>query len=182
VNEFEVLRALAEKYEYHREIVTQAPDNPEMFIVTIANRFNVVTRRMTFIGAADLIVCYGRHNELFDEFHPDSAKINEQASIIRDLRSKIARLEIHEADTIVKQQEHINGLLEVNKRKDAQISALLLSLQGARNVIQRTFDAIARDLVIQSTHRARNAVYRIVARDLWNWQNTPHEDMDDIPF
>jgi len=182
MTKLEILQALADEYEYHREIVSQASDNPDMFIVTVGNRFAVITRRVTFIGAADLIVCHGRHDVLFDEYHPDSAKISEQASIIREQNHVIARHEKNNIDVAIRHQEHIQGLLDVSKRKDAQVSALLLSLQGARNLLGEVFSAITRDLVIDNTHRGRNELYRSIARLIDGWLSQSHEDMDDIPF
>lgn len=84
-------------------------------------------------------------------------------------------------DELIAEKEVLQSVVN---RQAGTIASFTLSLQGARSIIEHAFSAIARDLVLDSTHRARNELYRAIARILDNWLCQAHDtsDMDDIPF
>src|SRR5688572_23820458 len=86
-------------------------------------------------------------------------------AIIAALTKRIDEL----TDDRESEYKKVEKLAEVIKRQDMVIRSLELSLQGAKNILENAFQAIARDLVISGTHRERNALYRSIARIMDNW-------------
>jgi len=89
---------------------------------------------------------------------------------------------VNQDDKVKELTDKLEKQAEIIRKQQVSISALKLSLQGARNIVERAFNTIAQDLVVLGTHRERNAIYRIIARSLHQWLQHAHEDMDDIPF
>jgi len=73
---------------------------------------------------------------------------------------------------------------EIIRNQSTKIEALKRSVAWARECMERWFSDIARDLLLQRTHRDRNELYRGIARGMDSWCNVPHEQagMEDIPF
>jgi len=63
-------------------------------------------------------------------------------------------------DELIAEKEVLQAIVN---RQAGTISSFKLSLQGARNILEHAFAAIARDLVLENTHRARNELYRAIA-------------------
>jgi len=91
---------------------------------------------------------------------------------------------VSQDDKVKELTEKLGKQAEIIRNQQVSISSLKVSVEGARNIIERAFNTIAQDLVVLGTHRERNAIYRIVARSLHQWLQYPHEsgNMDDIPF
>lgn len=91
---------------------------------------------------------------------------NEALSELRQLRKEYAELDNH------------------SRMRGEQVKALKNAVQSARNIMEQVFASIARDLVIENTHRGRNELYRAIARVLDGWLkiNHEHDELDELPF
>jgi len=110
----------------------------------------------------------------------------DNASMLLDRAKRASRISnITEPDDKVKElTEKLEKQAEIIRKQSGKIEALKHSIAWARECMEGWFSDIARDLLLQRTHRDRNELYRAIARGMDTWCNVSHEQngMDDIPF
>jgi len=143
----------------------------------------------TFAKSGESIVLEDNPNDfvVFKRITPFTTRDDAHMAMMLVRQAESAKQ--HEVDSVKVDvcddlQATIHKQAEIIRNQAVKTAALELSLQGARNIIERAFNTIAQDLVVLGTHRERNAIYRIIARSLHQWLQYPHEngDMEDIPF
>lgn len=150
------LQTVAEEYGYNADIVGEI-EHADMFTCRL---HNVAGHSLSFTQVVDAIVLQDRSADLFDEYHPDSIKINEQTAVIGEK---------------IRENATIRTTLQREEARSAWLETIL------RYVMYK----IALATIVYGTHRERTLEMLSLVRDInfkmsiWSMEKS---DMDDIPF